>query len=50
VSEDEMFRTFNMGVGMLIVVDSSDANAVLEAGIGAFVMGEVVEGNGVALV
>jgi phosphoribosylformylglycinamidine cyclo-ligase len=50
VSETEMFRTFNMGVGMIIIVAASDADAVLSAGLGAFRMGQIVKGNGVDLV
>jgi phosphoribosylformylglycinamidine cyclo-ligase len=30
VADDEMFRTFNMGVGMIVVCAESDADAVLE--------------------
>lgn len=45
-----MFRTFNMGVGMVIVVPRSDVDKVLGLGIGAFEMGEIVEGQGVELV
>lgn len=50
VSDDEMFRTFNMGVGMVIVVPPGDVDAVLGASIEAFVLGEIVEGRGVELV
>ncbi|EFN58107.1 hypothetical protein CHLNCDRAFT_34524 [Chlorella variabilis] len=50
VPDSEMFRTFNMGVGMVIVVSRSDVDKVLDLGIGAFEMGEVVEGQGVELV
>ncbi|KAI3428807.1 hypothetical protein D9Q98_007624 [Chlorella vulgaris] len=50
VPDSEMFRTFNMGVGMVIVVPRSDVDTVLGLGIGAFEMGEIVEGQGVELV
>ena len=50
VPDSEMFRTFNMGVGMVIVVPRSDVDKVLGLGLGAWVMGEVVEGQGVELV
>ena len=43
-----MFNTFNMGVGMSLIVsrDSSDAAlaALHEAGEDAYVIGEIVEG------
>jgi phosphoribosylaminoimidazole (AIR) synthetase len=45
-----MFRTFNMGVGMVIVVAESDASAVEAAGVGAFRLGRVVAGQGVDFV
>ena len=31
VDEDEMFRAFNMGIGMVFIVDSADANSVKDA-------------------
>jgi len=47
---EELFRTFNMGVGMIAVVGSEDAEAVVSeirgAGCDAFVCGEVVPGTG----
>jgi phosphoribosylformylglycinamidine cyclo-ligase len=45
-----MFRTFNMGVGMVAVVSPETADAALAAGVGAFRLGEIVEGSGVELV
>jgi phosphoribosylformylglycinamidine cyclo-ligase len=46
VSESEMYRTFNMGVGMVIVCAPSDA-AAIEAHLGeaCYRIGEVVTGN-----
>ncbi len=41
VPEDEMYRTFNMGVGMVLIIGRGDADAVLNALKGAFIMGEV---------
>ena len=49
VPESEMFRTFNMGVGMVAVVDSASVDAALSAGLSAFVLGEIVEGEGVIM-
>jgi len=49
VPERDMFNTFNMGVGMSVVVDAADAEktlSVLKAnGEDAYVIGEVVEGG-----
>ena len=47
IAESEMFRTFNMGVGMIFTVDPADVDAALAAEPSAFVMGEIVEGSGV---
>jgi len=49
ISEDEMEKTFNLGLGMLVVVARNDAGAVVEqldgSGFGAFEIGEIVSGN-----
>ena len=46
VSEEEMFRVFNMGVGMTVIVHPAEANKVIalgrEEGIPSFVVGEIV--------
>jgi phosphoribosylformylglycinamidine cyclo-ligase len=46
----EMFRTFNMGVGMMVIADPSDADAVVAAatgeGVDAWVAGEIRAGSG----
>lgn len=47
VARDEMFRTFNMGVGMILVVRPDDADTVLEqlgGGVHAWAAGAVREG------
>src|SRR6185437_15276511 len=46
VSESEMYRTFNMGIGMVIVCSPSDAGAI-ESHLGevCYRIGEVVSGN-----
>ncbi len=50
VSEKEMFSTFNMGVGMMMVVDEADAEGVVEAlraaGETADIIGTIVESKG----
>jgi phosphoribosylformylglycinamidine cyclo-ligase len=51
VPTDEMYRVFNMGVGMVVIVSPGDAGAVVEdlgaSGEAAWVMGEVEAGSGV---
>ena len=44
VREDEMWRTFNMGIGMVLVVHPDDVPALMRAldGSGAVVIGKVV--------
>jgi phosphoribosylformylglycinamidine cyclo-ligase len=47
-SEDDLFATFNMGVGMLLVVEPSSADDVLARSVHhAFRIGEVTAGSGV---
>jgi len=49
IPERDMFNTFNMGVGMSVVVAPEDAERTLailrEQGEDAYVMGEIVEGD-----
>jgi len=49
VPDGEMYRTFNMGIGMVIVVSPSDASAVRtfleEQGTKHYHIGRVVEGD-----
>lgn len=53
VPRDEMFRTFNMGIGMVVITGSADVDAVKrsarEAGISAWALGRVVRGSGQVL-
>ena len=48
-----MFNTFNMGVGMSVVVKKEDAKLALEVlkanGEDAYIMGKIVKGEGVIL-
>jgi phosphoribosylformylglycinamidine cyclo-ligase len=50
VPRSEMYRTFNMGVGMVVITDSADVDAVKrsakDAGIHAWSLGRVVRGGG----
>jgi phosphoribosylformylglycinamidine cyclo-ligase len=52
VGEDEMYRTFNMGIGMVAAVAPEDLHEVEHSlerrGETSFVIGSVVEGDGVA--
>ncbi|MGE5330113.1 MAG: phosphoribosylformylglycinamidine cyclo-ligase [Deltaproteobacteria bacterium] len=49
IEEKEMFNTFNMGIGMVVVVDSSIAEEVISyiSSIGekAYLIGEIIEGE-----
>lgn len=49
IPEHDMFNTFNMGVGMTVVVDKADADkaisAIKAAGEEAYVLGELVESD-----
>jgi len=44
VEEEEMYRTFNMGVGMVLVVNPANVDAVL-ANTDGYVIGEIAEGE-----
>ena len=48
-----MFNTFNMGVGMCVIVPKADANKAVDIlkanGQDAYIMGEAVKGEGVIL-
>jgi phosphoribosylformylglycinamidine cyclo-ligase len=50
VSRDEMFRAFNMGVGLVVVTDSDGADAILAqarvTGVTGWTLGHVVRGSG----
>jgi len=50
IDRQEMFRTFNMGVGMMVVAGASDADAVIAAaaaeGMDAWIAGEIRAGSG----
>jgi phosphoribosylformylglycinamidine cyclo-ligase len=49
ISDYDMFRTFNMGIGMILVVDSADTTAIIEhlqtLGEDAYVIGTVQKGT-----
>lgn len=49
IPERDMYNTFNMGIGMSIIVSKQDAQKALQIltkqGETAYIIGEVVEGN-----
>ncbi len=53
IPERDMFNTFNMGVGMSVVVSKNDADKALEIlranGEDAYIIGETVKGEGVEI-
>ena len=53
VEEAEMMRVFNMGVGMIGIVDAAAADALVsqlrQAGESAWILGEVVGGEEIRL-
>lgn len=53
IEQMDMFSTYNMGVGLMMIVPETDAEAVVEAlkaaGETAGVIGDIIEGEGVTL-
>ena len=53
VPERDMFNTYNMGVGMCVIVPADEAQKALdilsENGEDAYIMGEVIDGEGVII-
>jgi len=45
VEEDEMYRTFNMGVGMVIIMDENNVDSIFETIDGSYIIGRVVKGK-----
>ena len=47
IPERDMYNTFNMGVGMCVIVSAADADAALavlrEAGEDAYFLGEIIQ-------
>ena len=44
VDRDEMFRAFNMGVGMILVVEEANVDKVLATAEGSYLIGEIKKG------
>jgi phosphoribosylformylglycinamidine cyclo-ligase len=53
VAEKEMYKVFNMGIGMVVAVPKREVSAALKFLVKknekAFLIGEVVKGNGVKI-
>jgi phosphoribosylformylglycinamidine cyclo-ligase len=50
VKRDEMFRVFNMGLGMLLVATQARVPDILKRTASARIVGEVVEGDGAVVI
>ncbi len=54
ISDHDMFNTFNMGVGMSVIVRKEDAKTALDnlqkCGENAYMLGKIVEGEGVEII
>ena len=48
-TDADMFGTFNMGIGMVLVIGSEDADAVLSRTPGSTRVGEVIPGSGLRI-
>ncbi len=46
VEEEEMYRVFNMGIGMIVIVPAENEQAVLSTGIEIQRIGHITNGNG----
>lgn len=53
IETDEMFSTFNMGIGMIMIVKEADSENLMkdlkESGEKAFIIGKIAKGEGVRL-
>jgi len=45
VIEDELYRTFNMGIGMVFIVDEVDVDSICNRVDGSYVIGRVINGK-----
>jgi len=50
VDSDEMYRAFNMGVGMILVVEDKSVDTVLAKAEGSYLIGEIKEGEREAVI
>ncbi len=49
IAEEAMFEALNMGVGMILVLEPSKANAVIQGVKGSYPIGQIAEGSTVEL-
>ena len=47
VDAEDRFHTFNMGIGWVTIVSPDQVDAILTAGSGGCVIGQIREGRGV---
>ncbi len=49
ISDEEMYRTFNMGIGMVLIVSQNDASKVINelkmTRYDSYIIGRVIKGN-----
>jgi phosphoribosylformylglycinamidine cyclo-ligase len=50
VDEKEMFRTFNMGIGMVVICSEADKETVTSHLAEGYEIGQIIEGNGQVLI
>ena len=50
IDEAEMYHIFNMGVGMVLIVNKEDVDKTLSLIDNAFVLGEVTDESGIEIV
>ncbi|MDP6671273.1 MAG: phosphoribosylformylglycinamidine cyclo-ligase [archaeon] len=50
VPDEDMFKTFNMGSGMVLIVDKAEAEKIIGELDGAWVIGEIVKGKDVEII
>ncbi len=50
VPEEDMFRTFNMGSGMVLIAGKAEAEEIIGELNGAWAIGEIVRGKGVEII
>lgn len=49
IADAEMFRTFNMGIGMVIIMAEGDAEKAMQLLADCKLLGQITEGSGVDL-